>query len=296
MFFDNMSIKIMNLKKILKDHKLWVETEGHKGSRANLAGAELSSADLSGADLSKANLKGAIFLKTDLSKANLAGADLSMANLSGANLHKAAFQEAELCFADLSLADLTEANLFKADLSQATLSGADLSGADLTGTNLTGVNLTWADLSWSELTGVNLTGANLSGVRLIGANLSLADLEAGLTTATIVDGYGPKKETGGVKHDQGKPDFTYLSTELLTEVAKVREFGAKKYARDNWKKGFKFTRSLAAALRHIFAFLGGEDKDPESGLLHLAHAVCCLEHCIYDYTHRKETNDDRYKS
>ena len=28
--------------------------------------------------------------------------------------------------------------------------------------------------------------------------------------------------------------------------------------------------------RHIFAWWGGEDKDPETGFSHLAHAACCL--------------------
>jgi hypothetical protein len=97
---------------------------------------------------------------------------------------------------------------------------------------------------------------------------------------------------GGLKYDTGKPDLTYVSYELMEAVARVREFGAKKYSRDNWKKGFKVTRSLAASLRHIFLFLAGETLDPESGQSHLAHAVCGLEHAIYDLKHRPE-NDDR---
>lgn len=95
-----------------------------------------------------------------------------------------------------------------------------------------------------------------------------------------------------VKHDQGKYDPTMLSVEMLELVSKVRMFGAKKYARGNWKKGFKQTRSLAAALRHIFAYMNGEDNDPESGLSHLGHAICGIEHCIYDSIHHPE-NDDR---
>jgi hypothetical protein len=99
----------------------------------------------------------------------------------------------------------------------------------------------------------------------------------------------------GEKHDQNKPDLSMVSWELVEAIAKVREFGAKKYDRDNWKKGFKVTRSLAACLRHVFLFLSGETNDSESGLLHLAHAVACLEHAIYDMKHRPDTNDDRYK-
>lgn len=98
--------------------------------------------------------------------------------------------------------------------------------------------------------------------------------------------------TEGMKHDTGKYDPTMLSQEMLELVSRVRMFGAKKYSRNNWKKGFKITRSLAAAMRHIISFMNGEDNDPESGLSHLGHAICGLEHAIYDSIHHKE-NDDR---
>lgn len=101
------------------------------------------------------------------------------------------------------------------------------------------------------------------------------------------------KSTVAVKYDSDKPDLSMISWELVSEVAKVRMFGAKKYARDNWKKGFKVTRSCAAALRHIFLFLSGETNDSESGLSHLAHAICCLEHAMYDMIHHPQ-NDDRF--
>ena len=99
----------------------------------------------------------------------------------------------------------------------------------------------------------------------------------------------------GTKHDQGKPDLSHISLELMEQVARVREFGARKYSRDNWRKGFLFNRSIAAALRHILAFKEGENLDPESGLSHIAHAVCCLEHLMNDIKNHPE-NDDRDKS
>jgi hypothetical protein len=103
------------------------------------------------------------------------------------------------------------------------------------------------------------------------------------------------KPEGGIKHDAEKPDLSMISLELMEEVARVREFGARKYERSNWKKGFKVTRSCAAALRHIFQFLAGQTNDSESGHSHLAHAVCALEHAIYDMKHRPAVNDDRDK-
>jgi Domain of unknown function (DUF5664) len=102
-----------------------------------------------------------------------------------------------------------------------------------------------------------------------------------------------KEHQGSVKKDDTKYDPTMLTIEMVELVSRVRMFGAKKYARNNFKiTGFKYTRSLAAALRHIYAFLNGEDNDPESGLSHLGHAVCSLEHCIYD-TINHPSNDDR---
>lgn len=102
------------------------------------------------------------------------------------------------------------------------------------------------------------------------------------------------EEVGGTKHDSGKPQLSLVSHELMVAVARVREFGANKYERDNWRKGFKYTRSIDAALRHIMAFKEGEDYDGESKHTHIAHAICCLEHLLHDFCYRPE-NDDRYK-
>lgn len=100
----------------------------------------------------------------------------------------------------------------------------------------------------------------------------------------------------GIKYDAGKPDLSLVSSEIMEALARVRHWAItakpKPYPRDNWKRGFKYTRSIAAALRHIMAFKDGEDNDPESGEPHIAHAIACLEHLLYDYKHHK-ANDDR---
>lgn len=96
----------------------------------------------------------------------------------------------------------------------------------------------------------------------------------------------------GTKHDQGKPDLTYVSYDFLSGIARVRAFGAKKYERNNWLKGFKVLRSCAAALRHLYQFVWVSTNDPESGECHLLHAACCIEHAYNDLLHHPE-NDDR---
>lgn len=96
-----------------------------------------------------------------------------------------------------------------------------------------------------------------------------------------------------VKHDQDKPDYSLMPEAMMEEVAKVWTFGKKKYAAHNWTKGFAWTRPLAAALRHIFAFMRGENLDPESSCSHLAHAICCLSMVIHFQKYGTGT-DDRY--
>ncbi len=99
---------------------------------------------------------------------------------------------------------------------------------------------------------------------------------------------------GGVKHDGGKPRMDLLDAYALTELAKVLTFGAQKYAPDNWRKGIAVSRLLAALHRHVFAFQGGQDTDEETGLPHLAHAMCCVMFLLWTMKNLPE-QDDRYK-
>lgn len=97
-----------------------------------------------------------------------------------------------------------------------------------------------------------------------------------------------------VKYDANKIPLELLPAPALEAIAEVLEFGRKKYASWNWAKGFNYSRLIGAALRHLFAFARGEDRDPESGLSHLAHAGCCVLFLITHERCRLGT-DDRYK-
>lgn len=101
---------------------------------------------------------------------------------------------------------------------------------------------------------------------------------------------------GGVKHDSGKPRMELLDPLALQGLAQVLTFGASKYpGPHNWRKGFAYSRLLGAALRHIFAFMNGQDTDKESGLSHIDHALACL---MFLSNHVKTGigKDDRYKA
>ena len=84
-------------------------------------------------------------------------------------------------------------------------------------------------------------------------------------------------ETKGTKHDSHKVRYSLLPKGVLEKVLNVLEFGATKYAVENWKEVPNArTRYYDAAMRHIQAWYYGETKDPETGESHLAHAICCL--------------------
>jgi hypothetical protein len=54
-------------------------------------------------------------------------------------------------------------------------------------------------------------------------------------------------------------------------------YGAAKYAPDNWRKveGWRW-RYVGALLRHVMAYQAGVHEDVETGLPHLALAMCCV--------------------
>ena len=81
----------------------------------------------------------------------------------------------------------------------------------------------------------------------------------------------------GRKYDYEKPQLYLLPPKTLYEVGKVLTFGAEKYDPHNWRKVDDLqNRYSSAAMRHILAHIDGENLDEETGLSHLAHAICCL--------------------
>lgn len=101
--------------------------------------------------------------------------------------------------------------------------------------------------------------------------------------------------SGALKFDTEKARMDLLDAYAIEQLALVLTFGARKYAAHNWRKGLSYSRLIAAALRHLFAYLMGEDKDPESGLSHVAHAMCCCMFLLGMSQIRPEL-DDRFKA
>lgn len=112
----------------------------------------------------------------------------------------------------------------------------------------------------------------------------------------------PKKNEYGLKNniEEDKAQMSLLPLDLLAELLEpaYRE-GLVKYERESWRKGFKASVMMDAALRHISAFyFWKEDYDPETldkyGISkpHLGAAIFCLI-SMYNSVHNHVGLDDR---
>lgn len=103
----------------------------------------------------------------------------------------------------------------------------------------------------------------------------------------------PAKELG-MRENKGKPKMSMLleAAEAQRGIAAVLTFGADKYDRANWLKGVKVTECADSLLRHLTAFLSGEDLDPESGLPHVDH-IGCNAIFLAQMFHTRKDMDDR---
>lgn len=99
--------------------------------------------------------------------------------------------------------------------------------------------------------------------------------------------------TGGQK-GMKPARFDLIPVMPLTKLAEHYGAGAAKYDAHQWRKGYELSKSYSAAQRHLTAFWGGEDNDPETGTSHLAavmfHAMAMMQF-LQDFPQ----HDDRYK-
>jgi len=112
--------------------------------------------------------------------------------------------------------------------------------------------------------------------------VDLHDIEERVTDAT----------TGGQK---GKKitQLGALDPLAVIELARVAGMGANKYAPYNFMKGYDWSLSFNAMMRHALLFWAGETHDPESGLNHMGHAAW-MALCLISFSERRLGTDDRY--
>lgn len=83
------------------------------------------------------------------------------------------------------------------------------------------------------------------------------------------------------KADCGKPQLSLVPTKILEAIARVREYGNRKYkSKDNWKT-VEIERYRDAAFRHWAQYIDDpQSRDEESGLPHLWHVACNISFLV----------------
>jgi hypothetical protein len=108
--------------------------------------------------------------------------------------------------------------------------------------------------------------------------------------------------TGGEKASK-LARFDLVPAQPLWELAEHFGKGAKKYADRNWERGYKWSLSFTALLRHLWAWWMGEDFDnhksscdanctTHTGSHHLT-AVAWHAFALREFTLRHSDKDDR---
>ncbi len=124
----------------------------------------------------------------------------------------------------------------------------------------------------------------------------------------------------GRRYNAGKLKWSLLDWTSLRSMVKVLMYGAHKYSvfkdgsgnivtgaeispeaaeklelqssgQHNWKTGLKTTEICDSTMRHLVAYMQGEDIDPESGLPHTGHLFCNIMFLEYMMENRPELDD-----
>lgn len=108
--------------------------------------------------------------------------------------------------------------------------------------------------------------------------------------------HGETRVTSSTGAQKGTKDARYdlIPVPALDALARLYGKGAKKYAEHNWRLGYEYSKSYAAAQRHMNAFWSGEDIDPETGI---PHTICASFHMFALTTYMTEHPefDDRFE-
>lgn len=101
--------------------------------------------------------------------------------------------------------------------------------------------------------------------------------------------------TQGIRHNQGKPQWSQIHWKSLEPMIRVLEQGAKEVGKDNWKKGLPVLEVCESLLRHTFALMDGEDNDQKSGEPHIGHILANAMFLSYMMQFKPEMDNRREK-
>lgn len=109
-----------------------------------------------------------------------------------------------------------------------------------------------------------------------------------------------------LRYNTGKPRISLVPTafllaipnqaDLIYEVAKVMDYGATKYAMNNWRKAGPWLKVLDSGLRHLYKMRYDKEKvDEESGIHHAGHLGCNIAF-LMEFVREGDGVDDRFKT
>lgn len=102
------------------------------------------------------------------------------------------------------------------------------------------------------------------------------------------------QSTGALKDTAGKSRIDLVPAESIEALGDVLAYGASKYEDHNWEKGIPFSKTYAAAMRHLLKWHKGIDLDDESGLHHMEHAFTNIMMIVTQIRRDRTDLDDRY--
>lgn len=105
------------------------------------------------------------------------------------------------------------------------------------------------------------------------AEIAAQELALEDSVAAALTTFEQSKNEPGWKYDAGKPRLDLVPFDALIGSGSVFEYGARKYHDRNWERGMSWGRIVGAMMRHLSAWMMGEEHDRESGLHHLDHLV-----------------------
>ena len=76
--------------------------------------------------------------------------------------------------------------------------------------------------------------------------------------------------------------------EMTESYVRIAEFGAKKYVPWNWSKGLSRVQLCCSLLRHTFAYIRGQDMDPDSKISHVDHIMWNAATLAHNVHHKLE--------
>lgn len=119
--------------------------------------------------------------------------------------------------------------------------------------------------------------------------------EMGCECVNFVHGETRVTSSTGAQKGTKEARYDLIPIPALDALARLYGKGAEKYAEHNWRLGYEYSKSYAAAQRHMNAFWSGENIDPET---QIPHTICAAFHmfALTTYLTEHPEFDDRFET